>query len=154
MQLEDLYILQHFTKHHTRHHLATNSFYHFTMKLLEIQAAVSAVIVLLSAPCNAKHSHNIHNLDVIHKRHSHRRLQASPRAEIGKAGLEKRATCTFPTNKGLVAVTPNDVNGGWAMSPDQPCSAGSYCPYACPPGEVMNQWNPLATSYVYPLSMV
>ncbi|GAM35351.1 hypothetical protein TCE0_017f03622 [Talaromyces pinophilus] len=68
--------------------------------------------------------------------------------------LEKRGgQCEFPTDAGLVAVTPGSSNAGWAMSPDQPCQPGSWCPYACPPGQVSMQWNPDATSYTYPLSM-
>lgn len=67
--------------------------------------------------------------------------------------IEKRAnTCSFPTDAGLVSVTPGSSNGGWAMSPDQQCTPGKYCPYACPPGKVMAQWDPSATSYTYPQS--
>jgi hypothetical protein len=125
------------------------------MKLLEIQAAIGAVMLLLSAPCDAKHSHALQHLDVVHKRHTHhRKLHASQRAEGIRAGLVKRGTCKFPTDKGLVSVTPDKMNAGWALSPDQACTAGTWCPFACPPGEVMNQWNPLVTSYVYPGSMV
>jgi hypothetical protein len=40
------------------------------------------------------------------------------------------------------------------MSPNQPCKPGNYCPYACPPGQVSMQWDPEATSYSYPMSMV
>lgn len=29
-----------------------------------------------------------------------------------------------------------------------------YCPYACPPGMLMAQWDPDATEYKYPQSMV
>lgn len=61
--------------------------------------------------------------------------------------------CVFPTNAGLVAITPDKPNAGWAMSPDQQCLPGKYCPYACPPGQVMAQWDPAATSYTYPVSM-
>lgn len=69
--------------------------------------------------------------------------------------LEARGgKCQFPTDAGLVAVTPNEKNAGWAMSPDQPCKPGNYCPYACPPGQVSMQWDPEATSYSYPMSMV
>ncbi|KAF3767806.1 hypothetical protein M406DRAFT_31870, partial [Cryphonectria parasitica EP155] len=60
--------------------------------------------------------------------------------------------CAFPESEGLVAVTPGSSNAGWAMSPDQECTAGSYCPFACPPGQLMNQWKP-GTTYVYPESM-
>lgn len=123
------------------------------MRLLEMQAAIGTAILLLSSPCDAKPGHRLSHLDIFEKRHSHRR-HSSPRAEVNETGLQKRTTCAFPTNAGLVAVTPNESNGGWALSPDQSCTAGSYCPYACPPGEVMAQWNPKATSYTYPLSMV
>lgn len=69
--------------------------------------------------------------------------------------IEKRGgQCQFPTDAGLVAVTPKAMNAGWAMSPDQPCMPDSYCPYACPPGQVMAQWDPKATAYTYPASMV
>lgn len=73
---------------------------------------------------------------------------------VSAAPLAKRGsnTCSFPTNEGLVAVTPKSQNGGWAMSPDQQCTPGNYCPYACPPGKVMAQWDPSATSYTYPQS--
>lgn len=39
------------------------------------------------------------------------------------------------------------------MSPDEPCTPGKYCPYACPPGQLMNQWDPDAKAYTYPASM-
>jgi Beta-glucosidase (SUN family) len=64
------------------------------------------------------------------------------------AGLQKRGTCAFPKNAGLVAITLDQQNGGWAMSPDQPCESGMYCPYACPSGSEMYQWDPSVTSYV------
>lgn len=44
----------------------------------------------------------------------------------GHGGLVKRGKCEFPTNAGLVPVTPNEKNAGWAMSPDQPCVPGMY----------------------------
>ncbi|EAW07438.1 SUN domain-containing protein [Aspergillus clavatus NRRL 1] len=84
-------------------------------------------------------------------RHQHGGIHSV--AEVG-APLEKRGgKCEFPTDAGLVAVTPNMKNAGWAMSPDQPCEPGHYCPYACPPGQVSMQWDPKATSYSYPKSM-
>jgi hypothetical protein len=124
------------------------------MKLLDIQAAIGTAILLLSSPCDAKHGHRLQHLEVLGKRHDHNRVHASPRAEGIENALEKRGTCNFPSDAGLVAVTPGSSNGGWAMSPDQPCTVGSYCPFACPPGQVMAQWNPQATSYTYPQSMV
>lgn len=69
------------------------------------------------------------------------------------APTKRSVTCSFPEDDTLVAVTPDSKNGGWAMSPDQECTPGSYCPYACPPGQVMAQWDPSATSYSYPGSM-
>jgi hypothetical protein len=124
------------------------------MKLLDIQAAVGTAI-LLSLPCDAKHSHQLSHLEVLGKRHNHRRIHASPRVEGIEDGLQKRGgKCAFPTDPSLVAVTPGSQNAGWAMSPDQPCLPNNYCPYACQPGYVMAQWNPAATSYTYPLSMV
>jgi hypothetical protein len=84
------------------------------------------------------------------------------RAETGDEGSELRSLeiekrggqCQFPSDAGLVAVTPGSSNAGWAMSPDQPCQPGHYCPYACPSGQMMAQWDPDATSYTYPQSMV
>lgn len=70
------------------------------------------------------------------------------------APVEKReTTCKFPSDKGLVSVTPKKDNAGWALSPDQKCTAGSYCPYACPAGKLMAQWDKSATTYSYPESM-
>ncbi|RPA80458.1 hypothetical protein BJ508DRAFT_129636 [Ascobolus immersus RN42] len=71
-----------------------------------------------------------------------------------EGGVERRGggQCQFPTNAGLVSVTPGEQNAGWALSPDQPCKPGMYCPYACPPGQLMNQWDPSATTYSYPKS--
>jgi hypothetical protein len=125
------------------------------MKLLDIHAAIGTAILLLSSPCDAKHSHELSHLKVLGKRHNHRSAHASPRVEGIEDGSQKRGTqCQFPTGVGLVAVTPGSQNAGWAMSPDQSCVPGSYCPYACPPGQVMDQWDPSATSYTYPQSMV
>jgi hypothetical protein len=124
------------------------------MKLLDIQAAIGTAILLLSLPCDAKHSHQLSHLEVLGRRHNHRRLHASPRAEGNEEVLEKRGECPFPNDESLIAVTPELSNAGWAMSPDQPCTKGMYCPIACKPGYVMAQWNPSVTSYVYPGSMV
>lgn len=69
------------------------------------------------------------------------------------APTKRENTCSFPNDKGLVAVTKDQGNAGWAISPDQRCSAGSYCPYACPPGKLMAQWDKSATSYSVGTSM-
>lgn len=125
------------------------------MKFFDIPTA-TAVVALLLLPCDAKlGGHGLSHLNMLEKRHSHKRVRPSPRVEnSGESLQQKRGTCAFPTDAGLVAVTPSSTNGGWAMSPDQACTPGSYCPYACPPGQVMAQWNPKAISYTYPLSMV
>ena len=127
------------------------------MKLLDIQAAIGTAILLLTLPCDAKHTHQLSHLDG--KRHNHRHIhktiQASPRAEGIENELETRSgQCAFPYGDGMVAVTPGAANAGWAMSPDQPCTPGMYCQYACKTPGVMKQWDPAATSYTYPLNMV
>ncbi|KAJ1823584.1 hypothetical protein LPJ60_001442 [Coemansia sp. RSA 2675] len=57
----------------------------------------------------------------------------------------------FPWNFGngdhVVPLTPSSSNGGWAMSPNQQCKPGGWCPYACAPGYYSAQWDPAATSY-------
>lgn len=73
-------------------------------------------------------------------------------ASVSSLPVKRDNTCSFPSNEGLVAITPKSTNAGWAMSPDQACTAGKYCPYACPPGKLAAQWDPSATSYTYPQS--
>ncbi|GEQ71478.1 hypothetical protein JCM33374_g5162 [Metschnikowia sp. JCM 33374] len=68
-------------------------------------------------------------------------------ATTGAAPPRKYATCKFPTDAGLVAIAPGSSNAGWAISPDRQCTPGNFCPYACPPGKLMNQWDPSATAY-------
>ncbi|KAK9420661.1 hypothetical protein SUNI508_00752 [Seiridium unicorne] len=102
-----------------------------------VQTAASLVALLVAAqPClaSSKHRH-LH----VGRRHSHSDTSNNDTTEVE---LKARGsdTCVFPSGEGLVAITPNSDNAGWAMSPDQPCKCGSYCPYACPPGQVMNQW--------------
>ncbi|KAJ9293762.1 CAZyme family GH132 [Paecilomyces variotii] len=113
------------------------------MKFNAFSTRVAAVFVLFAAVEASGHGHgHIHS-----RRHQHVSAQQ-------KDQLEKRAvTCDFPTNEGLVAVTPSEQNAGWAMAPDRPCKAGQWCPYACPSGMISMQWNPEVTSYTYPGSM-
>lgn len=116
------------------------------MKLSTLQA----VLVLLATPvCLASDSHRrLHQL--LEKKHAH----VHGRHTHETSSLDKRGTCDFPTDDdNLVAVTPDEMNAGWAMSPDQKCSRDSWCPYACKPGMVMAQWDPDST-YDYPASMV
>lgn len=134
------------------------------MRFLDTQAVLAAALLLLSQASASKHSHGLGRLDRLEKRHNHLRKHShtSPSAGteastiLGDGGHQevKRGTCSFPTGDGLVAVTPGSSNGGWALSPDETCTAGSYCPYACPSGQVSMQWDPSVTSYTYPGSMV
>lgn len=65
--------------------------------------------------------------------------------------VDKRGgTCAFPNYEGMVAVQTSGKNAGWAMHYDQECTPGSWCPYACKPGQLMGQWDPEVTSYTYP----
>ncbi|KAJ1938479.1 hypothetical protein FBU59_004423, partial [Linderina macrospora] len=66
--------------------------------------------------------------------------------------IQRRANnCVFPwaTNNtdNVVPITPSSKNAGWAMSPDQECTPGSWCPYACAPGYYSAQWDPAALLY-------
>lgn len=111
---------------------------------------LGALVVFEAVIASAKHTHEV--LGALERRHLHhaRAARASP-AEPGliqeEPKLKKRDRCEFPSDAGLYAVTPGSQNGGWAMSPDQPCKPGSYCPIACPSGQMMAQWDPSATSY-------
>lgn len=114
----------------------------------------SALLLLATLAHAHKGSHE--HLEALHRRHREGRLAKKtnesdePAFELAKRGGQ----CAFPTDAGLVAITPGEANAGWAMSPDQPCEPGNYCPYACPPGQVSMQWDPKATTYAYPASMV
>ena len=131
------------------------------MKFVETSSAVGAILALQASVAYAKHSHAL--FDTVERRHYHHireshvsKVEAGPDLDL-RSPVEvgrRDGQCKFPSDAGLVAVTPDAKNGGWAMSPDQPCKPGNYCPYACPSGQMMAQWNPEATSYSYPLSMV
>ncbi|PGH11027.1 hypothetical protein AJ80_07303 [Polytolypa hystricis UAMH7299] len=128
------------------------------MKTFTIASQASALLLFLSSVAEAgKHGH-FAGRSAKHQ-HFHRDASPSPMEGEGvmvavESVLDRRGgQCEFPSDAGLVAVTPNEQNAGWAMSPDQPCKPGNYCPYACPAGEVMAQWDPDATSYTYPASM-
>lgn len=126
----------------------------------------ASAALLLTSIASAKHGVHEH-VQALHRRAHVRQTRSTP--ENAEVGVEIRAAspetvapviakrggrCAFPYDAGLVAVTPGAANAGWAMSPDEPCEPGNYCPYACPPGQVMAQWDPKATSYTYPQSMV
>lgn len=113
----------------------------------------SAALLLLSSFAEAGRGHG--RSDVKHQHlhnNGHRSIVDSAGTE---SPIEKReGNCRFPEDAGLVAITPKQQNAGWAMSPDQVCAPGMFCPYACPPGMVSEQWDPASTSYSYPGSMV
>jgi hypothetical protein len=126
-------------------------------------AVIVTLLTLFTSAISAHSEHEAFPLRHRHARraghkHTHKRHHALP-------AVKRSGQCQFPTDCGLVPVTPNAQNAGWAMSPDQPCTPGNFCPYACPSGisyrvqylivgQVMAQWDPAATSYVYPLNMV
>lgn len=125
---------------------------------LDTGKPVFATLLLVVTLCQGS-KHGLSHLNVLERRHSHHRRVHSAREEERSIAtlpeVKKRTNqCAFPADAGLVSVTPSEQNGGWAMSPNQPCTPGNYCPYACPPGQLAMQWNPEATSYTYPLSMV
>jgi hypothetical protein len=135
------------------------------MKTRTIAQSASALLGLAASVSASQHEVNHGHLQTLHKKHhAHRDVHKSAmergeviemRSSAHKSDIEKRdGQCTFPTDAGLVSVTPDQENAGWAMSPNQPCLPGNYCPYACPPGQVSMQWDPSATSYTYPQSMV
>ncbi|KAI1105203.1 hypothetical protein F4804DRAFT_150026 [Jackrogersella minutella] len=132
------------------------------MKITTIQATFGSAVLLLSAQsCAATVSHQHHHLHLEKKHaqaHSHIKFHPhsynpnySERNSSALVSRDGKKKCQFPTDKGLVAVTPSAMNGGWAMAPDQECVSGTWCPIACPPGKVMAQWKP-DTTYKYPES--
>ena len=133
------------------------------MKLVEIGTTVGAVLLVPASSVHAKnpHLHGLHHHVKSHdRRHVHhvRDINATTivedQLELRDVEVKRQTQCQFPTNLGLVPITPDQQNAGWAMSPNQPCTSGTWCPYACPPGQWTAQWDPAATSYSYPISMV
>ncbi|KAL8748989.1 MAG: hypothetical protein Q9184_006987, partial [Pyrenodesmia sp. 2 TL-2023] len=124
------------------------------MKVFSALAVVASSSILT---VSAKHG-DIYpgGLEHRHLHHIGRALltaEGSLPLDVEEQGLRRRTgQCAFPEDAGLVPV-PGSSNGGWAMSPDECCEPGGYCPYACPPGQVSMQWDPKATSYSYPQSM-
>jgi hypothetical protein len=97
------------------------------MKSLSVLAALFAVASLVSA-----HSEQLFPLIHRHvRRAGHKHHQ---KKHVDLPAVKRESQCQFPTDVGLVPVTPDQQNAGWAMSPNQPCLPGNYCPYACPSG--------------------
>ncbi|KAI9290997.1 hypothetical protein K502DRAFT_272177, partial [Neoconidiobolus thromboides FSU 785] len=51
-------------------------------------------------------------------------------------------TCKLPNDSLITPITKDQLNAGWAMSPDQQCTYGKWCPYACKSGYYSSQWDP------------
>ncbi|KAJ6789327.1 hypothetical protein PWT90_01067 [Aphanocladium album] len=123
------------------------------MQLATLQAFVASAVLILTPAVDASVLHrNLHHQGRrhTHLHHQQHRALESPPSSVS---LVKRGTCAFPTDDpNLVAITPDQKNAGWAMSPDQSCEPGHYCPIACKEGMVMNQWEKGST-YTYPSSM-
>ncbi|KAI0221580.1 hypothetical protein L0F63_001154, partial [Massospora cicadina] len=58
-----------------------------------------------------------------------------------KAEPTYSSDCILPKDENIVPITPHALNRGWAMSPDQRCSRGTWCPYACNPGMYSAQFD-------------
>src|SRR5690606_31172166 len=124
------------------------------VKSQTLASSAAGLLLLFPALTAAVHStyHQPYSRRALsHGHHHHHHVRSTHSIRT----LRKRAgTCAFPTDAGLVAVTPGEKHAGWALSPDQACVPGMYCPYACPSGQVMAQWDPSATTYSYPQSQV
>ncbi|KAK6518544.1 hypothetical protein TWF506_005683 [Arthrobotrys conoides] len=132
------------------------------MRLLEastlVQGSLLSAIVLPSVLASSPAGDVSLSVSApLHRRHihHHQRKHLTPKTDNAET-LEKRnggRSCRFPDKNRMVAVSKSQMNGGWALPPDQPCQPGMYCPYACPPGYLMGQWDPDAVTYTYPQSM-
>ena len=93
----------------------------------------AALLALFTALVSATSEHEVFPLRR-HARRAGHKHHHKKHAEL--PAVKRQAQCQFPTDCGLVAVTPDQENAGWAMSPNQPCLPGNYCPFACPSGIV------------------
>ncbi|SCU91640.1 LAME_0E13278g1_1 [Lachancea meyersii CBS 8951] len=106
----------------------------------------SLLTLLVSGTYAVDSYNNLHNHE--HAKRMGKKVQGKEVSHLFRRG----GTCSFPNYDGMVAVQSEGQNGGWAMSWDQPCNYGSWCPYACNPGQLAGQWDPQATTYSYPQS--
>jgi hypothetical protein len=124
------------------------------MRLSTFQAAIGSASILLSAqPVSANLGHRHAHLEHA-RRHGHGHGHSHEAGEVLGAPkvAARKAACTLPDHPDLVRV-PGKDNHGFAMSPDEPCEDGKWCPIACVSGKLMAQWKP-NTTYTYPESMV
>jgi hypothetical protein len=117
--------------------------------------AQAAALVLLSASqvqvaAGHRHTH-AHLKRHTHSHHGPRSMAEGPLSQESPALEKKSVRCSLPKDDDLVYV-PGAMNNGFAMSPDQECTPGKYCPIACRSGKVMAQWEP-GSSYTFPSSM-
>ncbi|KAL1842635.1 hypothetical protein VTJ49DRAFT_4683 [Mycothermus thermophilus] len=118
------------------------------MRLSTFQAALG---LLAAQPAAANLGHR-HAHGQYARRHGHGHTHSPRAGEVISSPKEARgAGCQLPDHPDLVRV-PGAQNNGFAMSPDEPCVDGKWCPIACKPGKVMAQWKP-NTKYSYPESM-
>ncbi|KAM3436462.1 hypothetical protein NHJ13734_005049 [Beauveria thailandica] len=124
------------------------------MQLATMKACVLSLALVLAPAVDASALHrDLHHQARRQTRLHHQQHRALESPPSSVSSLVKRSTCAFPTDDpNLVAVTSDQKNAGWAMSPDQACEPGHYCPIACQEGMVMNQWDKDST-YVFPSSM-
>ncbi|SPQ20075.1 b638f745-59df-4872-aa2c-ce0742081764 [Thermothielavioides terrestris] len=122
------------------------------MRFSTFQAALGSASILFSAqPVAANLGHRQAHAQYA-RRHGHGHSHSRPAGElVGAPKVARKATCTLPDDPDLVHI-PGAANNGFAMSPDQSCEDGTWCPIACVPGKVMAQWKP-NTKYTYPESM-
>lgn len=120
------------------------------MKPATRRALVGSVLVALAAAPSVAASSHRHLHQRSNRNHTH---GADVDVELVKERklVNRAGQCAFPESEGLIAITPGELNAGWALSPDQECTAGSWCPFACPSGQLMNQWKK-GTTYSYPES--
>ncbi|KAK4099669.1 glycoside hydrolase family 132 protein [Parathielavia hyrcaniae] len=124
------------------------------MRFTTLQAAIGSASVLFSAqPVSANLGHR-HAHDQYARRHGHGHRHVHQSAEVLNATeiAPRKARCTLPDHPDLVRV-PGEKNNGFAMSPDQACEDGTWCPLACVSGKVMAQWKP-KTKYIPEESML
>ncbi|CAF9926489.1 MAG: hypothetical protein GOMPHAMPRED_004150 [Gomphillus americanus] len=113
---------------------------------------IGAILAIQNASAKL-HSHDrLAAIDRRHHHHHHRSVnhQALPSPAEGHIEERQLGTCKFPTNLGLQYVqgdATGDLNAGWAMSGDHPCSVGTWCQYSCPSGTLMTSWNPAIPNY-------
>jgi hypothetical protein len=119
------------------------------MRFATLQAAIGSASLLFSAQAASVH----HSHQKAHEQYGKRDAHNHRSGELlGAPKAARKVSCSLPDDPDLVHV-PGADNNGFAMSPDEPCEDGKWCPIACVAGKVMAQWKP-NTTYAYPESMV